>query len=77
MADFVITNGGLCGILAMASTSQLREFGIDPEVGDKAVAMCAKNVSTTIAKMSVFLAPTFPNIEALLFGVSSRFRPTS
>lgn len=73
MADFIITNGGLCGILGMASTSQLRQFGIDPKVGDKTIAICAKNVSTTIAKMSAFLAPTFPNIEALLFGVSPCF----
>ncbi len=71
MADFIITNGGLCGILGMASTSQLREFGIDSETGDKVVAMCTKNVSITIANMSIFLAPTFSNIEALLFGVSS------
>lgn len=70
VSDFIITNGGLMGIVGMASAAQLRAHGIDPAAAAQVVEMCSNNVSVTIAKLSIFLEPKISNIECLLFGVS-------
>lgn len=69
MADFIIVNGGLMGILGMASSEQIQAHGIDPVHGGEAFTLCSNNVTKTMANLSMFLEPTLSNIEAILFGV--------
>ena len=68
-SDFIITNGGLIGIIGLATAEQLQAHGIDPETAAEIIEMCSNNVSVTIAKLSIFLEPRIANIECLLFGV--------
>lgn len=68
--DFIITNGGLMGIIGLASAGQLGAHGIDPASAADIVEMCSNNVSKTLSKLSIYLEPKITNIECLLFGVS-------
>merc|ERR1711939_633093 len=70
-SDFIITNGGLIGIIGLATVEQLQAHGIDPETAAEIIEMCSNNVSVTIAKLSIFLEPRIANIECLLFGVQT------
>ncbi|KAK0119466.1 hypothetical protein ONS95_010914 [Cadophora gregata] len=70
-SDFIITNGGLMGIIGLATASQLESHGIDPAGAAEVVEMCSNNVSVTIEKLSIFLEPRMANIECLLYGVQT------
>ncbi|KAG4438649.1 hypothetical protein IFR05_005866 [Cadophora sp. M221] len=70
-ADFIITNGGLMGIIGLANAAQLEAEGIDPATAAQVVEMCSNNVSVTISKLSIYLEPKISNIECLLFGVQT------
>jgi len=77
LADFMVVNGGLFGLLTTATDEQFRKCGLDPAVIPEAIAICDNNVDATILRLNPFLEPSLYNVEALLFGVrmSSHQRP--
>ncbi|KAH8587449.1 hypothetical protein B0O99DRAFT_678074 [Bisporella sp. PMI_857] len=67
IADFIVANCGLLGVLQSASQESFELCNVDPTSIPEAISMCQQNITSTLTKLTPFLEPSIFNIEALLF----------